>query len=118
MKAVLWTSLFWILVVAWLGIYTKWFNSQWAQVVSEFVYEQDVGTGETELDEESVAAQLMIINTKLDAALWNSMEQETGYEIEEEIPSTTTTPPTPEEVTIDNLEARIKELEAKQSSAE
>jgi hypothetical protein len=51
MKAVLWTSLFWILVVAGLGIYTKWFNAEWAQAVSQVVYQQNTITGEA-LDEE------------------------------------------------------------------
>ena len=81
MKAVLWTSLFWILVVAGLGIYTKWFNADWAQVVSEFVYEQDAGTGETVLDEESIAAQLMLLNTKLDT-ISSGLQTELGVGVE------------------------------------
>lgn len=119
MKAVLWTSLFWILVVAGLGIYTKWFNTEWAQVVSEFVYEQDAGTGETALDEEWVAAQLMLLNTKLDAALsgmiQNAVQVETSPSA---VTSSTTNPPTQEELIIRDLESRIRELEAAKAMAQ
>ncbi len=114
MKAVLWTSLFWILVVAGLGIYTKWFNTEWAQVVSEFVYQQDTLTG-ADMDEESVAVQLMLLNTKLDAALSGMTQSEVQAETNS---TTTTTPPTPEELIISDLEARILELEAKETTAQ
>lgn len=117
MKAVLWTSLFWILVVAGLGIYTKWFNAEWAQAVSTFVYQQDALTG-AEMDEESVAAQLMLLNTKLDAALSGMTQSEIQVETSSTTTSTTTTPPTKEELIISELEARILELEAKQNTAQ
>ncbi len=117
MKAVLWTSLFWILVVAGLGIYTKWFNTEWAQVVSEFVYQQDTLTG-ADMDEESVTSQLMLLNTKLDAALSGMTQSEVQVETSSTTTSTTTTPPTPEELIISDLEARILELEAKEATAQ
>lgn len=118
MKAVLWTSLFWILVVAGLGIYTKWFNTQWAQAVSEFVYEQDAGTGETAIDEESIAAQLMLLNTKLDAALSGTMTQNVEAQTTTSTTTSSTTPPSQDELIIRDLESRIKELEAKQGAAQ
>lgn len=117
MKAVLWTSLFWILVVAGLGIYTKWFNTEWAQVVSEFVYQQDTLTG-ADMDEESVTSQLMLLNTKLDAALSGMTQSEIQVETSSTTTSTTATPPTKEELIISELEARILELEAKQNTAQ
>ncbi|MBP7062008.1 hypothetical protein KA037_02045 [Patescibacteria group bacterium] len=118
MKAVLWTSLFWILVVTGLGIYTKWFNADWAQVVSEFVYEQDAGTGETVLDEESIAAQLMLLNAKLDATLSGMTQTDVQVETSSTTTSTTTTPPTQEELIIRDLEARIRDLEAAKATAQ
>lgn len=97
-----------------MGVYTKWFNTQWAQAVSGFVYEQDVGTGELTLDEESVAGQLMLLNTKLDAALSGMTQSDVDAQTEV-APITPTTPPTQEELIIRNLEARIQELEAQQN---
>lgn len=121
MKSVFWTSVFWIVVVAGLCAYTKWFNTQWAQAVSEFVYEQDVGTGETALDDESIAGQLILLNTKIDMLLSGSTQMPIPTApVAPSMPGTNsmTTPPTQEEMTIRDLESRIKELESKLNAAQ
>lgn len=69
MKAVLITTLFWILVVVGLGVYTKWFNDEWAQHVSSFVYTQDMSGAVTQEIVTQEFSGFVILNAKLDDIL-------------------------------------------------
>jgi hypothetical protein len=44
MKQVFWTSIVWIILICGFVLYIKWFNPTIAEVVSEFIYDQEIIT--------------------------------------------------------------------------